>query len=86
MAVVYYMSNSQFKCKWIEFTNPKAHSGWLDLKKARPNYRSTEHILALKTQNGSKERMMIIFQVIGNQKKVGITTLISDKVDFMKKV
>ena len=34
MAVVCsYMSNSHSKCKWIEFTNPKAHSGWMDLKK-----------------------------------------------------
>ena len=28
---------------------------------------------------------MMIFQVIGNQKKVGITTVISDKVDFKSK-
>ena len=28
---------------------------------------------------------MMIFQVIGNQKKVGISTLISDKVDFKSK-
>ena len=61
MAVVcFHMSDSHSKCEWIEFTNPKAHSAWMDLKKkkARPSYMwSTEHILALKTQNGSKERM-----------------------------
>ena len=32
-----------------------------------------------------KKGWMIIFQVIGNQKQVGITTLISDKVDFKSK-
>ena len=32
-------------------------AGWIK-KKTRPNYMcSTEHFLALKTQNGSKERM-----------------------------
>lgn len=59
MAVVCsYMSNSHPKCKCIEFTNPKAQSSWMVKKKTRPNYMcSTEHFLALKTQNGSKERM-----------------------------
>lgn len=41
MAVVcFHMSDSHSKCEWIEFTNPKAHSAWMDLKKkkARPSY------------------------------------------------
>lgn len=36
MAVVcFHMSDSHSKCEWIEFTNPKAHSAWMDLKKKK---------------------------------------------------
>ena len=78
--------NNYLKCKWVECPNKKTKTGWMDTK-TRPQYmlpkrdplQNKGHIQTESEGLGKR------FHANGDQKKAGVTTLISDKIDFQIK-
>lgn len=76
------------KCKWNEFSNQKLQNVWIDLKKIKTQlYAIYETYFSFKdTYRVKMKGWEKTFYASGNQKKVEVTILLSDKVDFKPKM
>ena len=86
MATGSYLTNNYLKRKWVECTNQKTKTGWMDTK-IRPLY-------MLSTRDPRQNKGHIQTESEGlekdipckwNQKKAEVAIFISDKIDFKTK-
>ena len=86
MAVSTYFINDFFKCQWTKFYNQKTEWQIGLKKKARAyNIPKDNHFRPKDTHRFKVRGWKKIFHVNRNDKKAGITTLVSDKEEFKTK-
>lgn len=75
-----HISNNHPKCKWINLANQKTQSGWMDKEQDPPTCCLQETHLNSKDKHRRNMKVWkTILQANGNQRKIGVAILISDK-------
>ena len=82
----YISINSYLKCQWTECSNQKTQNGRLNEKKQGPtNAAYKRPTFGQRTHRFKVTGWEKIFHANRNDKKAGVTILLSDKIDFKAK-